>query len=130
MTHEFKRARFTECHFPAVGLLPCSASERTSQIHDVAVIGINPPEEVTPLDSLIQGEELRGIGLWKTDLYGVKEDLAGKRRKRGWESGMEEAVFGNRGLEEAVKHLVCWDGGAGNEWFPRMNELPWCHKNI
>lgn len=118
-----------ECHFPAVGLLPCNGGERTMHARHVAVIGINPPEEITPLDSLVRGEEMRGIGLWRKDLYGVSEDLASKRRKRGWECGMEEAAFGSRGLEDAVEHLICWDGGVGNEWFPRISELPWCYKN-
>lgn len=118
-----------ECHFPAVGLLPCTGGELTTHAHHVAVIGINPPEEVTSLDSLIRGEELRGIGLWRKDLYGVSEDLARKRRKRGWECGMEKAVFSNQGLEDAVEHLICWGGGAGNEWFPGISELPWCYKN-
>lgn len=119
-----------ECHFPAVGLLPCTSDEQTTHARNIAVIGINPPEDVTPLDSLVRGEELRGVGLWRTDLYGVGEDLTGKRRKRGWKSGMEETVFGNQGLGEAVENLICWDGGAGNEWFPRLSELPWCYENI
>lgn len=118
-----------ECHFPAVGLLPCAGSGQTTEVSNVAVIGINPPEEVTSLDSLMLGEESRGIGLWRKDLYGIGEDLAGKRRKRGWKSGMEEDVFVDQGLEEAVKQLMCWDGGDGNEWFPRMNGLPWYYGN-
>ncbi|KAJ6114418.1 DUF218 domain protein [Penicillium sp. IBT 16267x] len=124
VTHEFKRARFMECHFPALGLLP-QISERNTEPNGVSVIGINPPEEVTPLGSLVRGEAGKGIGLWRQDLYGVGEDLAGKRRQRGWNPGMETEVFVNIGLEDVVEQLVCWHGGNGNEWFPRMEELPW-----
>ncbi|KAI9371304.1 DUF218 domain protein [Aspergillus egyptiacus] len=117
ITHEFKRKRFVECHFPAVGL---------NDPEKVRVVGINPPEEVTPLNDLVAGEEKRGIGLWKGDRYGVWEDLAGKRVKRGWISGMERGVFLGVGLEGVVEELVCWDGGTdGNELFPKMRELPW-----
>ncbi|PWY87479.1 DUF218 domain protein [Aspergillus heteromorphus CBS 117.55] len=103
VTHEFKRQRFMECHFPALGLeqpfcLCCSGVE-------AGVVGINPPEEVTPLASVVAGEEKSGIGLWR-GIYGV--------------------VCGV-GLESVVEKLVVWDGGdTGNEWFPRMNQLPWC----
>lgn len=114
-----------ECHFPAVGLLPCPGSGLATEVNNIAVIGSNPPGEITPLHSLIRGEESGGIGLWRRDLYGVGWDLANKRRKRGWEPGMEECVFANGCLGEAVEKLICWDGGNGNEWFPRMDELPW-----
>ncbi|GKZ21676.1 hypothetical protein AbraIFM66951_002336 [Aspergillus brasiliensis] len=116
ITHEFKRRRFVECHFPALGL---SGSAST-------VIGINPPEEVTPLASLVAGEDKSGIGLWNRDRYGVQRELAGKRVKRGWRAGMEDGVFVNVGLEAVVEELVRWDGGdTGNEWFPKMDKLPW-----
>ncbi|BCR98821.1 DUF218 domain protein [Aspergillus luchuensis] len=116
VTHEFKRKRFVECHFPALGL---SSSAST-------VIGINPPEKVTPLASLVAGEEKSGIGLWRSDRYGVQKELAGKRVKRGWRAGMEDGVFVNVGLEAVVEELVRWDGGEnGNERFPKMEELPW-----
>ncbi|KAH8424350.1 DUF218 domain protein [Aspergillus melleus] len=140
VTHEFKRKRFMEYHFPAVGLAPvstCSASastsiptgadrHRSSSQCEGDVIGINPPEEVTSEASLIAGEEKRGIGLWKEDRYGVQAELAGKRAKRGWTKGMERSVFGDLGLEPVVEELACWDGGeGGNEWFPKMDQLPW-----
>ncbi|KAJ5651809.1 hypothetical protein N7507_009235, partial [Penicillium longicatenatum] len=124
VTHEFKRARFMECHFPALGLLP-RINGRHAETSAVSVIGINPPEEVTPPESLVRGEAGKGIGLWRQDLYAVGEDLAGKRHQRGWNSGMETEAFVNVGLEEVVEQLACWHGGAGNEWFPRMEELPW-----
>ncbi|KAL2006917.1 hypothetical protein VTN00DRAFT_9585 [Thermoascus crustaceus] len=85
VTHEFKRRRFLECHFPAVGW--------PSQPSRVRIVGINPPPEITTPESLIAGEEKSGIGLWRGDRYGVGAELMGKRRKRGWVEGMEEGVF-------------------------------------
>ncbi|KAJ5623481.1 hypothetical protein N7490_012086 [Penicillium lividum] len=129
VTHEFKRARFMECHFPAVGLLPrvhCT----DAGAGQVSVIGINPPEEVTSLESLVRGESGKGIGLWRQDLYGVGEDLAGKRNNRGWQPGMELGIFLHTGFEDVVEKLICWDGGTGNQWFPRMEELPWFYGNL
>ncbi|PTU21545.1 hypothetical protein P175DRAFT_0476806 [Aspergillus ochraceoroseus IBT 24754] len=118
VTHEFKRRRFLECHFPALGI-----KEGVS----VHVIGINPPEEVTSLESLVEGEEKKGIGLWKGDRYGIGRELGRKRAQRGWREGMEEGVFLGVGLEPVVEELVCWDGGlGGNEWFVKMDQLPWC----
>ncbi|KAL4875644.1 hypothetical protein BJY04DRAFT_223878 [Aspergillus karnatakaensis] len=116
ITHEFKRKRFMECHFPALGLHP----------DRVSVVGINPPEEVTPLEELVEGEEKRGIGLWRGDMYGVGKELSGKRAKRGWRDGVEHGIWTGVGLESVVEELVSWSGGrSGNEWFPRMRELPW-----
>lgn len=89
------------------------------------LLGINPPPEVTSIESLVEGEEKSGIGLWKRDLYGVGPELAGKRAKRGWRAGMEDGLFVGVGLEDAVEELVCWNGGTGSEWFRRMGELPW-----
>lgn len=130
VTHEFKRKRFMECHFPAVGLIPLSKRESEDRIsvsdHRIAVIGINPPEDVTSKEYLSIGEERSGIGLWREDLYGVGARLAGKRAKRGWRSGMEEELFATIDLEPVVRELICWNGGeTGNDWFPRMKELPW-----
>ena len=82
-----------DCHFPAVGLVPvpvpAPGQEEANRSSDlgcqrVSVVGINPPEEVTPVDSLIAGEEKSGIGLWSRDRYGVQSELTGKRVKRGW----------------------------------------------
>ncbi|KAE8152466.1 hypothetical protein BDV25DRAFT_170378 [Aspergillus avenaceus] len=119
VTHEFKRRRFMECHFPAVGLLPTSPGDWGERVR---VVGINPPEEVTSLASLVEGEEKRGVGLWVRDLYGVLGELDGKRVKRGWKGGMQEGLFVNVGLERVVEELVCWDGEG---WFDRLAELPW-----
>lgn len=124
-----------ECHFPTVGLAPISNSispgadgqgNQDSKCKCKGdVIGINPPEEVTSEESLIAGEEKRGIGLWMEDRYGVQTELAGKRAKRGWTRGMETSVFGDSGLEQVVEELVAWDGEDGNQWFPKMHLLPW-----
>lgn len=116
-----------ECHFPAIGLVPlCLDGQQKTLSSRVNIIGINPPEEVTPEQSLITGEEKRGIGLWKNDHYGVQPELAGKRAKRGWTAGMEERVFVDVGLEDVVEELVGWNGGKdGNEWFPKLDQLPW-----
>lgn len=121
-----------EYHFPAVGLVPYSGTPGgKSDSSRVGVIGINPPEEVTPVESLITGEEKRGIGLWKEDRYGVQPELAGKRIKRGWVSGMEEGLFVNVGLERVVEELVLWDGGKdGNERFSKLDQLPWYKPSI
>ncbi|KAL2814191.1 hypothetical protein BJX63DRAFT_393174 [Aspergillus granulosus] len=116
VTHEFKRERFLECHFPAVAF----------DLNRVRLIGINPPEEVTPLSELVEGEEKRGIGLWRADRYGVGTELAGKRAKRGWANAMQWEVSLGVGLESAVEELAVWDGGSsGNDWFPRPRALPW-----
>lgn len=126
VTHEFKRKRFMDFHFPAVGLVPVTvSSKQDAENRRVGVVGINPPGSVTPVEILIAGEEKSGIGLWSRDLYGVQAELAGKRVKRGWEAGMEDGVFVNVGLELVVEDLVRWDGGGGNEWFGQMEELPW-----
>ncbi|CEL07656.1 hypothetical protein ASPCAL10812 [Aspergillus calidoustus] len=117
VTHDFKRKRFLECHFPAVGFVGSDL---------VSIIGINPPEQVTPLSELVEGENKRGIGLWRGDLYGFGTELSGKRAKRGWTNGMQWGFSLGVGLERAVEDLACWDGGSsGNDWFPGMSALPW-----
>lgn len=125
MTHEFKRARFMECHFPAMGLLPPLSSEVVIAVPKVFVIGIDPPGEVTSMESLIQGESSKGIGLWRRDLYGVGQDLTGKRVARGWAPGMVHELWLDGNFEPVVEQLVSWDGGAGNKWFPHIEKLPW-----
>lgn len=127
VTHEFKRARFVECHFPALGFLPITSRSTAEEISTterdtarVAVIGINPPEEVTPVESLVRGELKSGIGLWRSDPCGVGPELSAKRRKRGWCPGTEKVSFD--GLEDVVLELICWDE---QEWFSKMEELPW-----
>ncbi|OQE79312.1 hypothetical protein PENNAL_c0052G02583 [Penicillium nalgiovense] len=127
VTHEFKRARFMQCHFPAVGLVPVGP-EQEGYTRKVAVIGINPPVEVTSPDSLTRGEAVNGIGLWREDLYGVNPDLAGKRARRGWSPGMENDIFSHLGLENVVLDLVRYDGGDHcNKWFPKRESLPWSY---
>lgn len=127
VTHEFKRARFMQCHFPAVGLVPVGL-EQEDHAHKVAVLGINPPEEITPAETLTRGEAMNGIGLWREDLYGVNSDLVGKRVKRGWSPGMENDIFLHLGLEHVVLHLIRYDGGDHcNKWFPKRESLPWSY---
>ncbi|GFF85848.1 uncharacterized protein C57A10.07 [Aspergillus udagawae] len=126
VTHEFKRQRFIECHFPALGLRTSFSESGGQTWCSGTVVGINPPEEVTPLASLISGEEKSGIGLWRRDLYGVGEELAAKRVKRGWKPGMEDEVFVDMDLEEVVEELIRWHGGVNdNELFPKLDQLPW-----
>lgn len=119
VTHEFKRSRFLECHFPAIGF----AGHNDDRVD---LIGINPPEEVTPSASLVSGEEKSGIGLWRKDLYGVGPELMSKRRRRGWTEEREKSTFVNVGLEPVVERLVCWDGWSReDQWFPERELLPW-----
>ncbi|KAJ5360919.1 hypothetical protein N7517_010110 [Penicillium concentricum] len=127
VTHEFKRARFMQCHFPAVGLVPIGP-EIEDYTHKIAVIGINPPAEVTPPEKLTRGETMNGIGLWREDLYGVNPDLVGKRARRGWSSETENDVFSGLGLEDVVLDLIRYDGGDHcNKWFPKRESLPWSY---
>ncbi|EED12205.1 DUF218 domain protein [Talaromyces stipitatus ATCC 10500] len=116
ITHEFKRKRFLDLHLPAIGILPMSMSKI-----DVNFVGINPPEYITPVAGLVKGEEKRGPGLWKDDLYGKGEVLSWKRRGRGWNQDEEEMVL--EGEEnEVVKRLVKWQRAGP---FPEMDDLPW-----
>ncbi|KAI2787947.1 hypothetical protein POX_f08329 [Penicillium oxalicum] len=70
VTHEFKRARFQELHFPALGLIPHTEQapgehmQKSNRLR-VAIIGINPPEDVTPSDMLTRGESLKALGFGK-----------------------------------------------------------------
>ena len=126
VTHEFKRARFMKCHFPAVGLLPVDLGQEVYE-QKVSVIGMNPPEEVTTSESLMRGELRSGIGLWKTDLYGVNECLGSKRAKRGWSNGRVEE-FSSMDIEDVVLELLRYDGGKDrNEWFSKREDLPWSY---
>jgi hypothetical protein len=87
----------------------------------VLFIGENPPEHISPLEELIDGEEKRGFGLWKDDMYGKGEVLGRKRRERGW-SKLEEELVLEREWDEAVKRLVRWEGDG---LFLGMDDLPW-----
>ncbi|RAL09081.1 DUF218 domain protein [Aspergillus homomorphus CBS 101889] len=124
VTHEFKRARFLEVHFPALGL----GKRVDGGGVEMRVVGINPPPDVTPLEVLVEGEEKGGIGVWRGDRYGSGCVLGGKRVRRGWDEGSVYEVL--RGLEgeegEVVGALVRWDGGlSGNQLFEGMEGLPW-----
>ncbi|KAJ9247305.1 hypothetical protein DTO280E4_854 [Paecilomyces variotii] len=133
VSHEFKRRRFLDYHFPAIGWIPRTIAENASSMQGwegegcrVHFVGINPPPEITSPESLVEGEEKRGVALWEKDLYGTGPKLVEKRRKRGWGDGMEDGIFVNVGLEPVVERLVRWDGGAEkNEWFNEIDQLPW-----
>lgn len=151
VTHDFKRRRFMECHFPSLGLVPAAPRQQHRSEHAcrglhasgadstnasktgkmVQVIGIDPPEIVTARETLLAGEEQNGFGLWVHDWYGCGPALARKRLGRGWKTGLEESLFVNVGLEPLVEDLVCWRGGRnGNEQFPGLAQLPWACADI
>ncbi|GAM41088.1 DUF218 domain protein [Talaromyces pinophilus] len=119
ITHAFKQRRFLDLHLPAIGIVPSMAS-MANKIQ-VLFIGENPPEHISPLEELIDGEEKRGFGLWKDDMYGTGEVLGKKRRERGWSKLEEERVL-EREWDEAVKRLVRWEGDG---LFLGMDDLPW-----
>ncbi|KAL6721370.1 hypothetical protein ACLMJK_000473 [Lecanora helva] len=112
ISHAFKRRRFLELHLPGIRW----PRDR------VTYVGIDPPECVTSKSSLEEGEERRGYGVWKGDLYGVGEVLGGKRVGRGWR---EECLGGlGEGVEEGVRGLLGWRGGeSGVEVYG--GDLPW-----
>lgn len=86
-------------------------------------LGIDPPEHVSCRRELLEGEERRGWGVWRGDLYGCGSVLAGKRRMRGWGGKEEEGVIG-RGCGEGVGGLLKWKGGeSGVEVYG--GSLPW-----
>lgn len=88
----------------------------------MSFVGIDPPEAVTPRRVLERGEEERGWGAWRRDLYGVGEVLGGKRSGRGWVEEKGERL--GEGLGEGVKGLLAWKGGeSGVEIFG--GRLPW-----
>ncbi|OXV11262.1 hypothetical protein Egran_00977 [Elaphomyces granulatus] len=129
ISHEFKRRRFLECHFPALGFdqeASINGQDNSRASRSIHFIGINPPEEITPLKSLLAGETKSGFGLWEKDWYGVCPELAGKRKQRGWMEGVENRLFVGIGLEPVVETLVCWKGGEdGTGRFPELHLLPW-----
>lgn len=87
----------------------------------VLFIGENPPEHITPLAELMDGEEKRGFAVWKNDLYGTQDVLGRKRKERGW-SKLEEELVLRRERNEVVKRLVRWEGDV---LFLGMEDLPW-----
>lgn len=84
-------------------------------------VGENPPEHITPLAELEDGEEKRGFGVWKDDLYGTQEVLGRKRKERGW-SKLEEDLVLERERDDVVNRLVRWEGDG---LFLGMDDLPW-----
>ena len=120
VSHEFKRARFMGLHRMAL-----QWPER-----DFTFIGLNPPEDITPVEGLI-ASETANRRLWLGDLYGVKDPLAQKRRKRGWQGResldamiLDEAYM----LDSEVLELCQYDGGDN----PRdllQGLLPWASRS-
>lgn len=83
-------------------------------------VGCDPPEEVTPKESLKAGEEKEGWGRWKVDMYGVGEVLARKRVARGWKGQLDIEEY----VEREVGGLLEWKGGvSGVEVYG--GPLPW-----
>jgi hypothetical protein len=112
VTHAFKERRFLELHGPAIRY----PAER------LRVCGINPPMTLTELQDVQEGELKRGYGPFLDDPYGAGEVLSGKRAARGWKPATIEKLAD--GLEDEVKRLLEWTGGAnGKETF--NERLPW-----
>ena len=108
--HEFKRRRFVELHLPAIGYPTDSTS--------FEYIGIDPPMDFAKKSEVMAGELSRGHGAWQTDLYGVKNVLAAKRKARGWSDDKANAVenlvtraWGGRSTKDKALELLRWDGG-------------------
>jgi hypothetical protein len=112
ITHAFKELRFLELHAPAIKY-PASR---------IRVFGINPPMTLEELRDVQDGERKRGYDPFVKDPYGAGELLANKRIARGWDAGVVEILAS--GLENEVKRLLEWKGGAsGKETF--NERLPW-----
>lgn len=113
ISHAFKHRRFLNLHLPAIRF----------PAEKLIYIGIDPPENVSPKKELEAGEEKRGYGVWKGDLYGVREVLREKREKRGWSKAEEETVLSSVS-EKGPRGLLVWKGGLeGVEIYG--GELPW-----
>lgn len=112
ITHAFKELRFLELHGPAIRY-PAAR---------LRVSGINPPMTLEELRDVQDGERKRGYDPFVKDPYGAGELLANKRIARGWNAGAIEKMAS--GLENEVKRLLEWKGGAsGKETF--NERLPW-----
>lgn len=113
ISHAFKHRRFLNLHLPAIRF----------PAEKLIYVGIDPPENVSPKKELEAGEETKGYGVWKKDLYGVREVLREKREKRGWSKSEEETVLSSVS-EEGPRGLLMWKGGqVGVEIYG--GELPW-----
>jgi len=93
----------------------------------VSYVGIDPPESITSQASLVKGEEEKGYGLWKGDLYGVGDVLSKKRMQRGWD-GTTLKVVGHC-LEDEIEELLKWKGGeSGVEVY--AGKVPWAEEPL
>jgi hypothetical protein len=84
ISHDFKRSRFLDLHLPSI----------QPPVQKVEFIGIDPPFDSAKLAEIVEGDRLRGFGVWKDDLHGNGQLLSGKRVKRGW----DEVSFTNQVL--------------------------------
>lgn len=110
ISHQFKESRFRDLHLPAI----------KAPIRDVDFVGIDPPFDKEKLAQIIEGDRLRGYGVWKDDLYGTGDLLREKRVSRGW----DETAFVNQVIrkedlwsEDAQDMLVALvQGEHGAKW--------------
>ena len=82
VSHMFKRARFTELHFPSFKDRPVASWK---------FVGVDPPmgdEKKAEVESL---EYENAYMLWKADPEGIGEALSGKRKRRGWTDDRERS---------------------------------------
>ncbi|CRG88403.1 hypothetical protein PISL3812_05433 [Talaromyces islandicus] len=118
----FSGCRFLDLHLPALGFPnPTSPTPPHGEKIGVKFIGINPPENITPLRELEEGEAKRGIGAWRQDFYGTGPVLGAKRQTRGWSVEAEQALLEEE-KDEVVRRFVMWRGGG---LFPELQSLPW-----
>jgi hypothetical protein len=104
ISHAFKSKRFLCLHAPAITWPP----------DRIRVVGIDPVMSAAEYEETVQGEELRGFRPWVDDPLGTGDFLSRKRRLRGWDENMTQAIVD--GLEESVVRLV--EGEA-------VKVLPW-----
>ncbi|KAL9113941.1 MAG: hypothetical protein Q9227_002075 [Pyrenula ochraceoflavens] len=90
ISHNFKRARFTDLHFPAF---------KDRSLDSWRFVGIDPPMSDEKRAEVERLEYENGYSPWKEDPEGIGEVLAGKRRRRGWTEERE------RLLEESLQEM-------------------------
>lgn len=110
ISHQFKESRFLDLHIPAI----------QAPIHDVDFVGIDPPFDEEKLAQIIEGDRLRGYGVWKDDPNGTGNLLREKRVSRGWDAtAFIDQVIKKEGLwsEDAQNMLVALvKGEHGAKW--------------
>lgn len=96
ISHQFKESRFRELHLPTI----------RAPIRDIDFVGIDPPFVKEKLAQIIEGDKLRGYGVWKDDPYGTGGVLREKRVSRGW----DETAF----VDKVLRKDGLWSEGAQN----------------